>query len=170
MRRCIVWFALMCLLIPAAAVAQTNTQMELMRSDIANERVAIFTEVLVLSDAESEVFWPVYRKYELELATVTDQRVALIKEFAEVYETMDNTVAADLLKRSFDIQDSRTKVHKKYMKEFSKVLPATTVARFFQTERFITNIIDLQVAWELPLVETVYDATKEDKSGSMGTK
>ena len=170
MKRFILLFALICLLIPAAVMAQTEAQMELLRSVIANERVAIFTEVLALSDAESEAFWPVYREYEVELAKVTDQRVALIKEFAGVYESMDNTIAADLLKRSFDIADARTKVHKSYMKKFSKVLPATTVARFFQTERFITNLIDLQVAWELPLVETVYDATKEEKSGSMGTK
>jgi hypothetical protein len=170
MRRFIILFALACLLIPAAAVAQTDGQLEMLRSDIANERVSIFTQVLALSDAESEAFWPVYREYELELAKVTDKRVALIKEFAGVYESMDNTIATDLLKRSFDIADDRTKVQKSYMKKFSKVLPATTVARFFQTERFITSIIDLQVAWELPLVETVYDATKDDKSGSMGTK
>jgi hypothetical protein len=165
-----VLFALICLLIPAAAQAQTDTYLELLRSDISTQRVAIFTEVLALSDSESVAFWPVYRTYENELAAVGDKRVALIKEFAGVYETMDNAVAADLLKRSFDIADSRAKVHRKYMKEFSKILPATTVARFFQTERFITNLIDLQIAWELPLVETVHDATKDDKSGSMGTK
>jgi len=156
------------ILVPATAMGQDEAYLELLRSDIATKKVAIFTEVLALSDAESEVFWPVYRNYTNELLAIGDKRVALIKDYAAHYDTLNNTQAEEMLKRSFAIADERAKLHKKYMGEFNKVLPATTVARFFQTERFLTNLIDLQISWELPLVETVREATMEDKSGSMG--
>jgi hypothetical protein len=102
----------------------------------------------------------VYRNYENELSAMGDKRIALIKDYAANYNTMTNVKAEELIQGTFDFQDGRAKIQKKYAKEFGKILPATTVARFFQTERFITGLVDLQIMAELPLVETVHDAAK----------
>lgn len=149
---------LLALALPKVAPAQYDDYLELLRSDLKTARVAIFTEVLALSDSESTVFWPVYRNYENELATLGDKRVALIKDYAASYDSMTNEKAQTLTKSTFELLDQRSKVQQKYAKEFDKILPATTVARFFQAERFITGLVDLQIMSELPLIETVYDA------------
>ena len=41
----------------------------------------------------------------------------------------------------------------KYLPIFQKVLPGKKVARFFQVDRRIGSVIDLQIASEIPLVE-----------------
>lgn len=163
MRRFLFVMTLLAVALPQAASAQYEEYLELLRSDLKTARVAIFTEVLALSDSESTAFWPVYREYENELAVVGDKRIALIKDYAANYATMTNAKAEELQKGTFDLQDERSKVYRKYAKEFAKLLPATTVARFFQAERFVTGLVDLQIMSELPLVETVRDAVAEGK-------
>jgi hypothetical protein len=160
MRRLSMCVAMLALALPQVAKAQYENYLELLRTDIKSERVAIFTEVLALPDSVATVFWPVYRNYENELSAMGDKRIALIKDYAANYNTMTNVKAEELIQGTFDFQDGRAKIQKKYAKEFGKILPATTVARFFQTERFITGLVDLQIMAELPLVETVHDAAK----------
>ena len=154
----LIFTVLLAVALPQAASAQYEQYLELLRSDLKTARVQIFTEVLGLSDSESTAFWPVYRKYEEELSAVGDKRMSLIKDYAANYTTMNNEKAKTLTKGTFDLLAQRHKVWQKYAKEFGKVVPATTVARFFQTERFITGLVDLQIMSELPLVETVREA------------
>lgn len=153
--------ALLILALPQVAPAQYEQYLELLRTDLKAARVQIFTEVLKLNDSESTAFWPVYRKYEDALAAVGDKRIGLIKDYADHYNTMTNEKAQQLTKSTFALLDERNKIWQKYAKEFGKVVPATTVARFFQTERFVTGLVDLQIMSELPLIETVRAAAAE---------
>ncbi len=155
---------LLAMALPQAASAQYEQYLELLRSDLRAARVQIFTEVLVLSDSESTAFWPVYRKYEEELSAIGDKRVALIKDYAANYTTMTNEKAHELTAGTFSALDERSKIWQKYAKEFGKVVPATTVARFFQAERFVTGLVDLQIMSELPLIEAVSSAAAPDST------
>jgi len=139
--------------------------LEMLRADVRTQKVAAITDVLDLTDAESQAFWPVYRAYELELSKIGDKRIALIKDYAMHFDSLGNEKAGEILKRSFAIQEERLKLQKKYLKEFDKVVPTTTVARFFQTERLIEDLIDLQIQAELPLVMTVRDAMTKTGGG-----
>jgi hypothetical protein len=142
-----------------------DAYLEMLRSDIRTQKTAAITQVLMLSDAESEAFWPVYRQYELELSKIADKRLALIKDYALHYDTLSNVKAGEILKTSFGLQEERLKLQRRYMKEFDKVLPTTTVVRYFQTERMIEELIDLQIMAELPLAMTVRDAVAQKSGG-----
>ena len=48
------------------------------------QKVAILTEVMGFTEAEDKAFWPIYREYDLEMAKLGDERVALIAEYAQV--------------------------------------------------------------------------------------
>jgi hypothetical protein len=166
MRRLTFLFVLLAVALPQVARAQYENYMELLRTDLKSERVAIFTEVLALSDSESTVFWPMYRNYENELSTMGDKRIALIKDYAAHFDSLSNAKAQELLRNTFDLQEQRLQIQEKYAKEFAKILPATSVARFFQAERFVTGLVDLQIQSELPLVKTVHDATAPKGKGA----
>ena len=47
----------------------------------------MLTESMELEEAESERFWPIYREYELELSKLGDRRLALMKRYAQEYES-----------------------------------------------------------------------------------
>jgi hypothetical protein len=102
------------------------------------------------SDKEGAAFWPVYRKYEYERSTIEDSRAAVIKEYAEKYTTMTDADAKTMSERMFDCDAREIELRKKYFKEFNKVLPAITVAKFFQLEHRIDLLIGMKVESSLP--------------------
>jgi len=135
------------------AAAQIDSYIEMLRSDVKAARQEIADAALDLPDDKATVFWPVYRKYLLELDQWGDKRVALIKDYAAVYDSMTDAKAKELANRALTNMESRVKLLKKYYKEFSKVLGASDAARLIQVESAVNNVIDLQIASELPLIE-----------------
>ena len=54
---------------------------ELLRNDVQAQKIAILTEVMGFTEAEDKAFWPIYRDYNTEMATLGDERVKLISEY-----------------------------------------------------------------------------------------
>jgi recombinational DNA repair ATPase RecF len=106
-----------------------------------------------LNDQDSKAFWPVYRKYEADLTKVNDQRVAVIKSYADKFSTLNDADAKAMIDQGLDFESRRTDVKKKYAKEFQKAgLSSLTVARFMQLEHRLDLLVDLKIASELPPV------------------
>ena len=128
-----------------------DSYIESLRADLRADKVAIITEAMRFNDQDSKAFWPVYRKYEAEVTKVNDQRVALIKSYANKFTTMTEADAKAMIEQSLDFESRRTDVKKKYAKEFQKAgLSPLTVAKFLQLERRLDLLVDLKIASELP--------------------
>jgi hypothetical protein len=125
---------------------------ELLRSDIKADKVAILTAVLELTPDEGTAFWPVYREYELEQDRINDRALAGLKDYAEHYDKMTGEKATELVQMVLTVDEDRVKLRQKYLKKFQKVLPPVKVARFYQAERQIALLLRLQVASEVPLI------------------
>ena len=130
-----------------------DAYIELLRSDARTQKVAVITEALQLTDEESTAFWPVHRDYELELSEIIDDRIALIKDYAQNYDNLTNEKAKELARKVFALEKRRTKLKKKYFKKFEKAVSAIIAAKFIQVENQINLLIDLQIAIELPLIK-----------------
>jgi hypothetical protein len=161
------------LLVALCALAQSGTQqpatpppaagqpdpgnlrafIELARSDLKTQKALIIAENLPLTDEEAIEFWPQHRDYEAELSKLNDQKLALIMRYANKNETMTDKEAGELANGSFDVEQKKTELKRKYFKKFQKVMPATKAARFFQLENQINLALDLQVAASLPLIK-----------------
>jgi len=126
---------------------------ELARSDIKTQKATLIAENLPLTEEEGAEFWPLHHDYESELSKLSDQKVALIQRYAKGYQSMTDTEATELAKTTFDLEEKRTALKRTYFKKFSKVIPATKAARFFQIENQLTMVLDLQVAAALPLIK-----------------
>jgi hypothetical protein len=126
---------------------------ELMRSDVRANKADLIGRALALPDSQAAVFWPMYREYEAEFGKLADDRVALIKEYLVVYDTLSNAKAKDLMHRMYDLEARRVKLSRDTFNRFSKKLPAKTVAHFLQIDGFLNRVIDLQIAAALPEVK-----------------
>jgi Spy/CpxP family protein refolding chaperone len=147
-------FILLCLaLVPAIASAQgLDKYIEMLRSDIRTQKTVLLTEALKLTDAQSTKFWPIQREYETELAKVQDARLAMIKDYAASYDTMDDAKATALMNAAFKLQDQRSALLKKYCGKVSKDVSPMVATRFAQVEAFVQSLVDVQVRGEVPLV------------------
>lgn len=138
---------------PDSRDANLRAYVELMRSDIRTQKVAIITEMMQFTEAEDAKFWPIYREYEVELAKINDDRIALITEYAQAYGKMTDEIADRIALGALDLEERRHAVKAKYYPRFKSVLPGITAARFLQVENQILLLLDLQIAAALPVVK-----------------
>jgi hypothetical protein len=127
-----------------------NSQIEELRADLRADKTKIIAETMQFSPKESSAFWPTYKKYEAELSKLNDEQIQLIKSYAEKFNTLTDAEAKTMAEKSFDLDARRVELKKKYFNEFTKQLPATTAAKFFQLEHRLDLLIGLKVASELP--------------------
>jgi hypothetical protein len=138
---------------PAKARAELDKAIEALRKDARAGKADILGKTLALDSAQATAFWPVYKQYEAELQTVNNERLAIIQDFAEHFDSFNDAKAKALVDRQMAYEEKRLAVVKKYKDEMLKVLPAKTVARFLQVDGRLNKLADLAVANEIPLVQ-----------------
>ena len=126
---------------------------ELLRSDVRAQKVAIITEVMHFTEAEDAAFWPIYREYDLEMAKLGDERVALIAEYASNYSNLTDAIAEKLASKALDLEARRQALKSKYFDRFKTALSPRTALRFLQVEHQLLLLIDLQISAALPIVK-----------------
>jgi len=124
---------------------------ELLRSDVRAQKVAILTEVMGFTEAEDAAFWPIYREYDLEMAKLGDQRMALIAEYAKEYATLTDATADRLATRALELEASRQATKAKYYQKVKAAVSPRTAVRFLQVEQQLLLLIDLQISAALPI-------------------
>lgn len=137
----------------AKANAEFDKYMSLLRKDLRSGKKQFIAANLVLTDAESQKFWPIYDQYAAETEKLYTGRLGLIKEYAANFDKLTDAEAASLNKRSIDNDESMARLRQKYVPLFAKALTGKTEALFFQVDKRLALLIDLQLASEIPLVE-----------------
>ena len=158
MKKIVLLFVALALLIPAAAAladeAQVNRYMEMLRQDIRDQKEAIIREAITFKEGEgtkAAAFWNVYRDYQNDLKKITDARIALVKDYAQNFETLTEKKARELQKNNLANEKAAFQLKEKYFKRFDKAVGAATANRFFQVENVLNSLIGLRIATELPL-------------------
>ena len=132
--------------------ADVDKLIELMRKDVRAGKADIVGKTMAFDAAQAAAFWPLYKQYETERQALGNERLAVIQDLAEHFDTLNDAKAKGLLERSFAIEDKRLALERKWKDEMLKVLPAKTVARFFQVETRLNNLINLEISSQIPLV------------------
>jgi hypothetical protein len=137
---------------PAKARAEMDKAVDALRGDVRAGKADILGKTMALDSTQAAAFWPVYKQYEAEAQTLGNERVAIIQDLAEHFDSLDDAKAKGLLDRQLVFEEKRLALTKKYKDEMLKVLPAKTVARFLQVDSRLNKLIDLTIASEIPLV------------------
>ena len=143
-----------------SALAQRETptgysvdkDLDLLRRDIRAEKKKIIAMNVPLTDAEATKFWPVYDQYVADMTKLNDQFFTLIKEYGANQKTLTDAQASDMMKRWAQIQVDRDLLRQKYIPAFEKTIAGRKAAHFLQIDRRLYELLDLQVASEVPLV------------------
>lgn len=133
--------------------ASIDQTVALLRQDLRSRRKQAISISLQLTDAEATKFWPLYDQYSTELSKLGDERYALIKEYASGFGTLTDNQALDLIKRALSLDEQVAQLRSKYVPILNKALPGTKTATFFQVDRYMYTLIDLQLAAAIPTVQ-----------------
>jgi hypothetical protein len=134
--------------------AVSDQDIALMRQDIRSQKKQLVAANLSLTDTEATKFWPLYDQYTAELSKINDTKYAVIKEYANNWGSITDPQVLDLTKRYMNVDLSVAQLRLKYLPVFQTVLPGKKVGTFFQIERRLQMMIDLQLASQLPLVQS----------------
>ena len=132
--------------------AASNQDLALLKEDVQSQRKQIVAANLQLSDAEAVKFWPVYDKYIAELSKINDTRLTLIKQYADAYPNVPDAEAQSLVGKWLQTDEDVAQLRSRYMAILLRILPGKTMARFFQIDRRLGILIDVQVTSQIPLV------------------
>ena len=143
---------------PAGAAADKSLNLaayvELLRSDVRTEKIAIITEVMGFTEAEDTAFWPIYRAYDAEMTKLADERIALIKRYGSAYSTLDDATAASLAEAAIELETKRNDAKARCYQKVKAALNPRIALRFLHVEHQLQLLIDLQVAALLPVAPT----------------
>jgi len=130
----------------------SDTDIQLLRSDVQSGKNEIIADTMQFTDVESKAFWPVYRDYAHDQQAIGDERLQLIKDYAQNYDTLDDAKAKDMVQRMINIEDKTLNLREDYWPKFMKALGAKRAAKFYQVDSRISLIINLQLSAAIPLI------------------
>jgi len=130
----------------------SDTDIQLLRSDVQANKNRIIADTMQFTDAESTAFWPVYRDYARDQQVIGDDRVQLIKDYAQNYDSLNDDNAKDMMQRMINIEDRTLNLREDYWPKFMKTLGAKRAAKFYQVDNRITLIINIQLSDSIPLI------------------
>ena len=125
----------------------------MLREDIRAQRKQITASNMSLTPDEATRFWPIYDQYIQETIKVNDDRWAMIKDYAANYNSMTDQQAQDYMRRSVAIDQQLTALRAKYVPIFHKVVSAKKTAQWYQIDRRLDLLINLQLAALIPVVD-----------------
>jgi hypothetical protein len=130
-----------------------NKDLDLLRQDLRAKRKQLIAANLRLTEAEAAKFWPVYDQYIKELIRINDKKFALIQQYADNYGKMSDFESLLFIRNWLDSDIEATQLRQRFVPMVSKVLDGKKTATFFQLDRRIAMMLELQVSSQMPLVQ-----------------
>jgi len=131
----------------------TDEDIQMLRKDIRSQRKQIIAANMNLSDSEAEKFWPVYEQYVSDLVKLNGTKYALIKQYIQTKGALNDAEAEAAVNQWVSVDQSVGELRKKYVPLFRKVLTARNTALFYQLDRRVQLMIDLQLASSIPMIQ-----------------
>lgn len=119
----------------------------------AGERRALIAKELHLSTEEAARFWPVYQRFERDLEAWRERRSRIVAEFGANFDDMSDAMARKLTLERLELDEARCRLMRRYFPQFSGVLPARKLARYYDIEAKIRAAVNAEIAEGIPLTE-----------------
>ena len=142
------------------AVAQKETptgvevekDLALLRRNLRAEKKKVLAANLPLTETEATKFWPIYDEYAAAMTKNYDEFYALIKEYAQKQKTITDAEATAMIAKWADLQVKLTQTRKNFIPNVQRVISGRKAALFFQIDRRLYALMDLQISMQVPLM------------------
>ena len=136
---------------PQSVMVASDTDLQLLRQDLRTQKQKLIAENLPMTEQEAIKLWAVYNRYSQELRQINDEKFRLVKQYGDQWGTMTNDQALIYIRRWLEVDQQAQALRLKYVPEVSQALPGKKAATFFQLDRRISMMMDVQLSSQLPL-------------------
>jgi hypothetical protein len=92
---------------------------------------------------------------------LADERLALLRLYAESYPAVTDEIASKIATGMLDVEGKRVELRKQYFQKFSAALSARDAAKWLWIEAQIEKLVDLQILANLPVVAPQPEVTAQ---------
>ena len=131
----------------------SNQDLKLLRQDLRSKRKQLIAANLKLTDTDAAKFWPVYDQYITELIAINDKKFGLIQEYADNWGKLTNDQSLLFARNWLEMDIEIAQLRQHYVPIVAKVLDGKKTTTFFQLDRRIAMMLELQVSSQMPLVQ-----------------
>ena len=131
---------------------ETDKDIALLRRDLRAEKKQLIAMNLPLTPEEATKFWPVYDQYAADMTKVYDEFYKVVKDYVANQKTITDADASKMLKQWAELIVQVDQTRQRYIPIIEKVIPAKKAAHFFQIDRRLYSLLDLQVVSHAPLI------------------
>jgi hypothetical protein len=136
------------------AMTVSDADVLMMRQDLRTQKQKLIAQNLPMTESEAIKFWAVYNKYMSDVRDNNNEKYRLVKEYLDGWQTMTNEQALIYIRRWLEVDAQAHDLRSKYVLQVSEALPGKKTATFFQLDRRISMMIDMQLSSQIPLAET----------------
>jgi hypothetical protein len=138
---------------PSADVAAESNEFKMFRFATRMDKLDFVKQAMRLNAEQEKKFLEHYVRYDIELASLNDERLAIIKDYADNFEKITDKEADKLVKRSLKFRKQRTALLEKYYAKVAKSTSKVIAARFLQVEAVLQGAGDVVIGSSIPLME-----------------
>lgn len=137
----------------AAESKAADQNIQLLREDIRADRKQITAANMALTPEEATKFWPLYDQYIQETIKINDVRWSMMKDYSTNYGKMTDQQAQDYIKKSASVDKQLIELREKYVSIFEKVISPMKTSQWYQIDRRMDMLINLQLSTLVPMVQ-----------------
>ena len=151
--------ALLMLLPAAGAFAQNEEQdtlpfeQEVVKKIFGKNKTLLFFECLKIYKDESFDFVSLLNEYETEKQPWFSERLSLLKQYSEQFESLDEQRMYSLSKRLIASDREYTKYQMRYYRRMIRVLGVARTAQFFQLDNYIEQATRAYMQNDIPFIK-----------------
>jgi len=137
---------------PATLPTATEEDIQMLRADIRAKRKQVMAANITLTADEATKFWPLFDEYTAEVKKVNDKRWAMMKDYAATYKQLTDSQAIRHVEVSAAVDAELIALRAKWLPQFQKLLPPKKVVQFYQVDRRLDLLMNIQISSLIPIV------------------
>ena len=118
----------------------------------AKEKKQIISDQISLDGDAATSFWALYEEYQAKNMEIGKKRFAVLNDYINGYENIDDDLAAELMTKALSVKKERLDLWKEYFKKFNKSHGGRIASRFIQIENHFENVLSITLSDGLPFV------------------
>jgi hypothetical protein len=124
-----------------------------MQAALGMDKKAVVSEFVKPSETQKDAFWKLYDEYETRRKDLGKQRIELLKQYADQYQTMTSKQADAWTKKVIDLQKKTDNLMSNYYGKVKAVSDGIVATQFYQIENFILLAIRAEIFNNITFVE-----------------
>ena len=118
-----------------------------------SKRADIMAKGLTLSADQASKFWPLFESYQKEQDVIVNEQISSVKAYADQYKELSDADALAYVKSLLLRDQKMLDLRSKWLDKFAKAVPPKIAARAIQLDRRLSNVAQIQLSQQVPLVK-----------------